>query len=110
MTTVSFTPQGPSFEIQYTDDSTEVSVLAGGAPSWLVFNPDNTHACCVNFGFTDGDTEAIMPTNSTPGRGTVIGQRQQVVIHVPQCAYAAQVWVSVAGNGGTGNVFLTPGA
>jgi hypothetical protein len=110
MTIVSFTPQGPSHRIQYADDSTEVSVLAGGATTWLVFNPDNTHAACVNFGFTDGDTEAIMPLNGTPGRGTVIGQRQQVVISVPQCAYAAQVYVSVAGDGGTGNVFLTPGA
>jgi hypothetical protein len=51
-----------------------------------------------------------MPTNRAPGRGTVIGQRQQVVLNIPQCAYAAQVYVSVAGNGGTGNVFLTPGA
>jgi hypothetical protein len=108
--TTFFTPQGPSLEIQYTDDSTEVSVLAGGATSWLVMNPDNTHAVCVNFGFTDGDVEAIMPKNNVPGRGTVIGQRQQVVLNIPQCAYAAQVYVSVAGNGGTGNVFLTPGA
>ena len=108
--TTYFTPSGPSLEIQYTDDSTEVSELAGGATSWLVFNPDNTHAVCVNFGFTDNDVDAIMPTNNTPGRGTVIGQRQQVVISVPQCAYSPTVWVSVAGNGGTGNVFLTPGA
>ena len=110
MTTASFTPSGPSLRLQYTDDSTEVSALNGGAVNWLVMNPDNTHAVCVNFGFTDGDVEAIMPQNGTPGRGTVIGQRQQVVLNVPQCAYAAQVYVSVAGDGGTGNVFLTPGA
>ena len=110
MTTVSFTPSGPSLRLQYADDSTEVSVLAGGATQWLVMNPDNTHAVCVNFGFTDNDTEAIMPLNGAPGRGTVVGQRQQVVLNVPQCAYAAQVYVSVAGDGGTGNVFLTPGA
>jgi hypothetical protein len=29
---------------------------------------------------------------------------------VPQCAYATQVYVSVAGVTATGNVFLTPGA
>ena len=67
MTTVSFTPSGPSLRIEYTDDSTEVSALNGGAVNWLVMNPDNTHAVCVNFGFTDGDVEAIMPLNGTPG-------------------------------------------
>jgi hypothetical protein len=108
--TTFFTPSGPSLRIAYADDSTETSLEVAGAVTWLVFNPDNTHAACVNFGFTDGTTEAIMPQNGTPGRGTVIGQRQQVVISVPQCANNSTVWVSVAGDGGTGNVFLTPGA
>jgi hypothetical protein len=40
----------------------------------------------------------------------VIGPASQVVLDVPQCAYAAQVYVSVAGVSGTGNVYLTPGA
>jgi len=51
-----------------------------------------------------------MPQNGAPGRGTVIGQGQQIILHIPQCAYAQQVWVSVAGDGGSGNVFLTAGA
>ena len=110
MTTVSFTPSGPSFRIQYTDDSTDVRQLEGGAVNWLVFNPDNTHAVCVDIGFTEFGTDAIMPQPGVPGRGTVIGQRQAVVLHIPQCAYAQQVWVSVAGDGGSGNVFLTAGA
>jgi len=110
MTISSFTPAGPSHRIQYTDDSTTISIEVAGATSWLAFNPDNTHAACVNFGFTDLDVDAVMPLNGAPGKGTVIGQRQQVVISVPQCANNATVWVSVAGDGGTGNVFLTPGA
>jgi hypothetical protein len=108
MTTV-FTPAGPSLRIQYADDSTDSSVQVPGANAWLVFNPDNTHAACVSFGFTDGTTDAVMPLNNDPGVGTVVGQRQQVVISVPQSAYNSQLWVSVAGDGGTGNVFLTPG-
>ena len=108
--TTSFTPSGPSLKIQYTDDSTENSIQVPGATSWLIVNPDTTHAVCVNFGFSDGDTDAIMPLNGDPGVGTVLGQNSQVVLHVPQCANSATVWVSVAGNGGTGNVYLTPGA
>jgi hypothetical protein len=61
-------------------------------------------------GFTDGDTDAIMPLNGDPGQGTVIGQNSQVVLNIPQAAHTSTLWVSVAGNGGTGNVFLTPGA
>lgn len=108
--TTSFTPTGPSLKIQYTDDSTETSTQVPGATSWLIVNPDATHPVCVEFGFTNGGTDAIMPLNNDPGQGTVVGPASQVVVHVPQCAYNAQVWVSVAGNGGTGNVYLTPGA
>jgi hypothetical protein len=108
MTTV-FTPQGRSVVLAYADDSTETSTLAGGATGWLVFNPDVANVVVVNFGFTDGDTDAVVPTSGANGKGTVIGPGQQVVLNVPQCAYAAQVYVSVAGVSGTGNVFLTPG-
>jgi hypothetical protein len=108
--TSTFTPAGPSLKIAYADDSTETSLQVPGATSWLVVNPDTTHAVCVNFGFSDGGTDAIMPLNGDPGLGTVVAAASETVIHVPQCAYNATVWVSVAGNGGTGNVFLTPGA
>jgi hypothetical protein len=108
--TTSFTPSGASRVIAYADDSTDVSVLAGGAVNFLVVNPDAANVVVVNFGFTDNDVDAVVPTSGANGRGTVIGARDSVVIHVPQCAYAAQVWVSVAGVSGTGNVYLTPGA
>jgi len=105
-----FTPQGPSVVLTYADDSTETSVLAGGATNWLVFNPDAANVVVVSFGFTDGDTDAVVPTSGANGKGTVIGPGQQVVLNVPQCAYVNQVYVSVAGDTATGNVYLTPGA
>jgi hypothetical protein len=105
-----FAPQGPSAVLTYANDSTETSVLAGGATNWLVFNPDAANVVVVSFGFTDGDTDAVVPTSGANGKGTVIGPGQQVVLNVPQCAYTAQVYVSVAGVSGTGNVYLTPGA
>jgi len=108
--TTSFTPAGPSLKIQYTDDSTETSIQVPAATSWLVVNPDTTHAVCVEFGFTNNTTDAIMPLNNDPGVGTVLGQNSQVVLHVPQAAHTPTLWISVAGNGGTGNVYLTPGA
>ena len=108
MSTV-FTPNGPSLKIQYTDDSTETSLQVTAATAWLVVNPDTTHAVCVDFGFSDGSTDAIMPLNGDPGVGTVLGQNSQVVLTIPQAAYTPTLWVSVAGNGGTGNVYLTPG-
>jgi hypothetical protein len=108
--TTSFTPSGNSVVLAYADDSTEVSELAGGAVNWLVVNPDAANVVVVNFGFTDGDTDAVVPTSGANGKGTVIGPGQQVVLNVPQCAYATQVYVSVAGVTATGNVFLTPGA
>ena len=105
-----FAPSGSSVVLTYSDDSTETSVLAGGAVNWLVFNPDAANVVVVSFGFTDGDTDAVVPTSGANGKGTVIGPGQQVILNVPQCAYAAQVYVSVAGDSATGNVYLTPGA
>jgi hypothetical protein len=105
-----FTPQGPSVVLTYADDSTETSTLAGGATNWLVFNPDAANVVVVSFGFTDNDTDAVVPTSGANGKGTVIGPGQQVVLNVPQCAYVNQVYVSVAGVTATGNVYLTPGA
>lgn len=105
-----FAPSGTSTVLAYADDSTEVSALAGGAVKFLVVNPDAANVVVVSFGFTNNDTDAIVPTSGSNGRGTVIGPRSQIIIDVPQCAYASQVFVSVAGVSGTGNVYLTPGA
>jgi hypothetical protein len=105
-----FAPSGSSTVLAYADDSTETSTLAGGAIKFLVVNPDTANVVVVSFGFTDGDTDAVVPTSGSNGKGTVIGPASQVVLSVPQCAYAPQVYVSVAGVSGTGNVYLTPGA
>jgi hypothetical protein len=105
-----FAPSGFSTVLAYADDSTDVSTLAGGAVKFLVVNPDTANVVVVNFGFTDFDVDAVVPTSASNGRGTVIGPACQVILSVPQCAYAAQVYVSVAGVSGTGNVYLTPGA
>jgi len=108
--TTSFAPTGKSIVLAYTDDSTETSSLEGGATKFLVVNPDTANVVVVNFGFTDGDVDAVVPTSGANGRGTVIAPASQIVLEVPQCAYAAQVYVSVAGDSATGNVYLTPGA
>ena len=105
-----FAPSGRSTVLAYADDSTETSVLAGGAVKFLVVNPDSANVVVVSFGFTDGDTDAVVPTSGSNGKGTVIAPASQIVLSVPQCAYAQQVYVSVAGVSGTGNVYLTPGA
>ena len=108
--TTHFTPSGPSVVLAYADDSTDVSELAGGAVNWLVVNPDTANVVVVNFGFTNGDTDAVVPTSGANGKGTVIGPGQQVILNVPQCAHSDIVYVSVAGDSATGNVYLTPGA
>lgn len=108
--TTQFTPSGASIALDYADDSTEVSTLEGGAVNFLVVNPDTANVVAVSFGFDDFVTDAIVPTSGSNGQGTVIGAGQQIVLSVPQCAYAAQVYVSVAGVSGTGTVYLTPGA
>lgn len=106
----SFAPTGKSIAIAYSDDSTDASALEGGAVKFLVVNPDTANVVVVNFGFTDNDVDAVVPTSGDNGLGTVIAPASQVILDVPQCAYAQQVYVSVAGVSGTGTVYLTPGA
>ena len=108
--TTYFTPSGNSVVLTYADDSTNVSSLEGGAVNWLVVNPDTANVVVVNFGFSDLNTDVVVPTNGDNGQGIVIGAGQQVVLNVPQCAHVNTVWISVAGVSGTGNVYLTPGA
>lgn len=108
--TTSFTPVGPSIVLTYTDDSTEASTQVSGATQFLVVNPDTANVVVVNFGFTNGDTDAVVPTSGANGKGTVVGPASQVVLNVPQCAHSATVWISVAGDSATGNVYITPGA
>ena len=108
--TTSFTPAGRSIILSYTDDSTETSTEVAGATSFLVVNPDTANVVVVNFGFTNNDTDAVIPTSGANGKGTVIAPASQIVLNVPQCANSATVWISVAGDSATGNVFITPGA
>lgn len=108
--TTSFSPAGRSIVLAYADDSTESSTEVAGAASFLVVNPDAANVVVVSVGFTNGDTDAVVPTSGANGKGTVIGPRQQVVLNVPQAAYSATAWISVAGVSPTGNVYITPGA
>jgi hypothetical protein len=106
-----FVPSGISGILSYADDSTEASTSFAGATAILVFNPDAANVVVVSVGFTDGDTDAIVPTSEFNGSGCVVGPQQQLIIGVPQKQnYAGNVFVSVAGVSATGNVFLTPGA
>lgn len=109
MTTV-FTPVGASGIISYVDDSTEVSLENSGATAFLIFNPDAANVVVVNIGFTDGDVDAIVPTSDFNGAGMVIAPGQSIVYSVPQKQYAAgNIFISVAGDSASGNVYITPG-
>ena len=109
MSTV-FTPIGASGIIDYADDSTEVSLENTGASAFLIFNPDTANVVVVNIGFEDGAVDAIVPTNEFNGAGVVIGPQQSIVYHLPQKLYStANVFISVAGDSASGNVYITPG-
>lgn len=111
MTSPVFAPSGKSFALAYSDDSTETSTVEGGATGILVFNADTANVVVFNVGFTDGDTDAIVPiSGGTEGRGTVIGPNSTVLLNIPQCAYTSTMYVSVAGVSGTGNVYFSTGA
>jgi hypothetical protein len=105
-----FAPSGKSIVLAYADDSTDTSTIEGGAIKFLIVNTDAANVVAVNFGFTDNDVDAIIPTSGDNGRGTIVGPASQLIVDIPQCAYATQVFVSVAGVSPTGNVYLTPGA
>lgn len=109
--TTAFTPVGRSIVLAYADDSTAASTEVAGASAFLVYNPDAANVIVFNTGFTNGDTDAVVPTLGANGIGTVIGARQQVVVSVPSHQFASgTVFISVAGVSGTGNVYITPGA
>jgi hypothetical protein len=110
MSTPVFTPVGISGILSYADDSTDTSTIENGATALLVYNADTANVVAVNVSFNSLDTNAVVPTNGTNGVGTVVGPNQQIVLHIPQAAYNGTMYVSVAGDSGTGNVFITPGA
>jgi hypothetical protein len=112
---VPFTPVGASIIAPYTDDSTETSITiapgSSGLPTVLYcVNPDTANVVVVNYGFTDGDTDAVVPTSGANGQGVVIAANGTAMIRVPQSAYIqGSLFVSVAGVSATGNVYITPG-
>lgn len=110
MSTPVFTPVGISGVLAYADDSTDASTQIAGASALLVFNGDAANVVVVSVGFTDGTTDAVVPTSGFNGQGTVVGPRQQLILSIPQAVYNNPMWVSVAGVSGTGNVYITPGA
>lgn len=105
-----FTPTAASGRIAYADDSTDVSVSAPGANALLIVNPDSANVVAVSAGFTDGEVDAIVPTSDFNGSGVVVGPGQQMVMALPGATYhAGNIFISVAGDSATGNVFITPG-
>jgi len=110
MTTV-FTPVGASLVLAYADDSTDVSTSVPGASAFSVYNFDAANVVVFNVGASNNDTDAVVPTNSTNGRGIVIGPKQQVLVGCGFAQYTAgNVFISVAGVSGSGNVYITPGS
>ena len=106
-----FAPSGKSFALAYADDSTDTSTVEGGATAILVTNTDAANVVVVTFGFSsDGDTDAVIPVAGTPGKGTIVGPRQQLTFSLPQAGYDPTMWVSVAGVSATGNVFVSTGS
>ena len=106
-----FAPSGKSFALAYADDSTDTSTVEGGATAILVTNTDAANVVVFNVGFTDGDTDAVVPiSGGAQGKGTVIGPRSTVLLSIPQCAYTSTMYVSVAGVSGTGNVYVSTGS
>jgi hypothetical protein len=106
-----FTPVGRSIVLTYADDSTEVSTSVAGASAFSVFNADAANVVVFSVGATDGNTDAVVPTSGANGKGMVIGPQQQVLVGCGFAQFASgNVYISVAGVSGSGNVYITPGS
>jgi hypothetical protein len=112
---VPFTPVGPSIIAPYADDSTDTAITiqpgSAGLPNVLYcVNVDTANVVVVNTSFDVLDTNASIPTSGANGLGVVIGPSSTAMIRVPGVAYIqGNLYVSVAGDSATGNVFITPG-
>lgn len=108
--TTPFSIVGNSIVLTYADDSTDTSTAVGNASAFYVFNADAANVVVFNAGYSNGDVDAVVPTSGANGKGIVIGPQQQILVGLPGAQYTAgQVWLSVAGVSGTGNVYVTPG-
>ena len=110
-----FIPQGPSVIIAYADDSTDTSVTlttgAYGVPNCLyVVNPDGANVVAVNYSFDSLNTNASVPDSGANGIGTVVGPFGSVLIRIDSNYRTGPLYLSAAGDSGTGNVYITPGA
>ena len=113
--TVPFTPVGASIIAAYADDSTDTAITiapgSAGLPNvLLVVNPDTANVVAVNYSFDALDHNASIPTSGANGIGVVVGPASSAMIRIPQTPYIqGNIYVSVAGDSATGNVFITPG-
>jgi hypothetical protein len=112
---VPFSPIGPSIIAGYADDSTDtaITIVPGstGLPNVLYCaNPDTANVVAVATSFNVLDTNASIPTSGANGRGVIILPGGVAMIAVPGVPYVqGNLYVSVAGDSATGNVFITPG-
>lgn len=113
--TFPFTPVGSSIIAAYADDSTDTAITiepgSSGLPNVLFcVNPDTANVVVVNTSFNALDHNASIPTSGANGIGVVIAAGGTAMIRVPQVPYVqGNLYVSVAGDSATGNVFITPG-
>ena len=111
---IPFIPQGPSAIVAWTDDSTDTSVTLDtgqyGVPNaLLVVNPDTADVVAFSYSFDSLDTNASVPTNGANGIGCVIGPASTVMLRIDSQYRTGNLYLSAAGDTGTGNVYVTPG-
>lgn len=111
---IPFIPQGPSAIVPWTDDSTDTSVTLNtgmyGVPNCLlVVNPDTADVVAFSYSFDPLDTNASVPTSGANGVGCVIGPSSTVMLRIDSQYRTGNLYLSVAGDTGTGNVYVTPG-
>jgi len=111
---VPFIPQGASAIVAYADDSTDTSITLTtteyGMPNvLLVVNPDAANVVAVNYSFNALDTNASIPTSGANGIGTIIGPASTVMLKIDSAYRTGNLYLSAAGDSGTGNVYITPG-
>ena len=109
-----FSPSGKTYILAYADDSTDTSTLVSAATAVNIFNPDSANVVAVSFFFENEGygTNAVIPTAGTPGEGVIVGPGQQLTVNLPQAGYVESnsMWVAVAGDSATGNVFISLGS
>ena len=111
---IPFIPQGNSAVIDYTDDSTDTSITlttgAYGMPNVLYcVNEDSANIVAVSYSFDSDNTNASVPTSGANGVGCVIGPASTVMLRIDSQYRTGNLYLSAAGDTGTGNVYVTPG-